>query len=106
MSIRIISPVTSIIWVISADQHSFIYHCDEGTMKELYFIKLGIAACAQADLLLYCPKCWVISQIVVPTRYRNAGHGTDLLKKITDDADDEGCKLMLDVNSYGEMSHA
>lgn len=80
-------------------------------MKNRHVIRLSETKCAIADLCEYTnPETnkvegWLITRINVPEDFRGLGHGRKLLKKITDEADEKGVNLFLEINPYGEMTY-
>jgi ribosomal protein S18 acetylase RimI-like enzyme len=56
-------------------------------MSASFYQKLSDSALAVADLVQQHPKLYEITRINVPFKFRGKGHGTLLLKQITDAAD-------------------
>ena len=73
-------------------------------MKTCYvdYIHRGIA-----DLVkpLELTPWWTITRINIPAEHRGHGYGSDLLKRILADADDEGVTLALEVFPSGPLDY-
>lgn len=67
-------------------------------MKSCYHIKLSPTAIAIADLVDYYGRGRIITRINVPVAHRGQGYATKLLNLITDDADNEGVTLFLEIS--------
>jgi ribosomal protein S18 acetylase RimI-like enzyme len=80
---------------------------ERATVKTYYTILLSKVEIAIADLVKpgELTSNWTITRINVPYKYRGLGHGRELLRRITADADAEGATLELDVFPSGELGY-
>lgn len=73
-------------------------------MNHLYVGGDGIIP-AVADLTMVDDGTWELNRINVPAASRGMGHGSRLLRRVTDDADAEGVALVLWINPYGPLDY-
>lgn len=71
-------------------------------MKHLYYKELG-ARVAVCDASMVDDDTWEINRINVPAQSRGFGHASELLRRVTRDADDEGVVLVLYVYPSGGL---
>lgn len=79
-------------------------------MKTIYTTRFNIARCAIADVSEIFSedkyeRCCTLNRINVPPEFRGKGHGSRLLQRVLDDADEEDVIVMLGINPYGEMTY-
>jgi len=74
-------------------------------MKLCYVIQLSEIKIAIADIHEYLGG-YRISRINVPQGYRGRGHGSELLRRITRDADEERAPLYLEPSESGGLTHS
>jgi len=76
-------------------------------VKTRYIIEINPMKIAIADLNAPTGfrRHWTITRLNVPDEYRGFGHGTALLQKIVDDADDEQEIIQLMIYPSGPMDY-
>lgn len=72
-------------------------HAYEKRMSSSFYRKLSDIHLAVADLCDYYNQGLIITRINVPRACRGEGHGSALLKEITDEADRTGTTLWLEI---------
>ena len=73
-------------------------------MRETHTIQLGPHRLAIADLCAFVDGAWLVCRINVPSGYRGQGYGTELLRRVCEEADAEEVVLVLEVNAYGDLN--
>lgn len=58
-----------------------------------------------ADLTPCGGDVWEVNRVNVPQPHRGYGHGSELLKRLTADADAEGATLVLNIYASGALDH-
>jgi len=74
-------------------------------MRSCYTLRLDEARIAIADLCDYYGTGMILTRINVPEKYRGQGHANALLKQVLDDADREGVRLYLEIQSSDGLSY-
>jgi predicted GNAT family acetyltransferase len=76
-------------------------------VKTRYTIQLDQFYVAIADLYegWGLKSTWMVSRVNVPEKHRGNGYGSILLKTVTNDADQEGITLRLEIFPSGQMSY-
>ena len=82
-------------------------------MKSSYSKKLSPTRIAIIDLDDFAdqfpgvepgPPVFQITRVNVPPKFRGRGVGTSLMLAVCEDADEQGARLVLAINPYGEMT--
>lgn len=73
--------------------------------RNCFFEQLSDTRISIADICEYENLGWIITRINVPAEFRGTGAGTRLLKQITDDADEHGVTLWLEISPSDGLNY-